>query len=232
MVGWWVCCRPFRANELEEIAMKTKRALFYCLAALLGGCVPIVSLHPLFTGEDIVFEEKLLGTWGDDVNEPEVTWEFARFEEGDTEALPETLDDQIERLYRLRLTDDDGHEGSFVATLVRLNGRRFLDIFPDEFPSGEPDVEKMKLVYNAFFFLRVHTFARVDTIGKRLQMRLTDDEEFAELLEAEPNAVRHEVVEDRPVLTAGTKELQAFVLKLADDERLFPNEVVLQRREP
>jgi len=212
--------------------MKPQRLITGCLVVLLAGCVPIVSLHPLFTGEDIVFEKKLLGTWVDDANDPEITWEFARLEEDETDALPEGLQDRIESLYRLKLTDDEGHGGSFVATLVRLNGRRFLDIFPDKFPSGEPDVEKMKLVYNAFFFLRLHTFVRVDMIGKRLQMRLTDDEEFAELLEAEPNAVRHEVVEDRPILTAGTKELQAFVLKHADDEKLFPNEVVLQRKKP
>jgi hypothetical protein len=48
---------------------------------------------------------------------------------------------------------------------------------------------------------------------------------------AEPNAVRHEMVEDRPVLTASTSELRAFVTKYAGDERLFPSEVTLTRKE-
>ena len=43
--------------------MRTKKILFYCLAALMGGCVPIMSLRPLFTSEDLVFDEKLLGTY-------------------------------------------------------------------------------------------------------------------------------------------------------------------------
>jgi len=207
--------------------MHAKTILFYCFAVLLGGCVPVVSLHPLFTEDNLVFEEKLLGTWVNDT-----TWEFARFDAaGGVDMLPDELRSQAERLYRLNITDNEGHKGSFVACLTRLDDRLFLDVFPDKFPSGEPDVEKMKMLYNAFFFLRVHTFVRVDSIGAQLQMRLTDDEKFEKLLEAEPKAVKHEMVEDRPVLTASTKELQAFVTKYADDARLFPNEVKLTKKE-
>jgi hypothetical protein len=63
-------------------------------------------------------------------------------------------------------------------------------------------------------------------------MRLTDDEEMETLLKEDPNAVKHEIVEGKPVLTASTKELQAFVLKYADDERLFSEETVLSRKKP
>jgi len=207
--------------------MHAKTVLFYCLAVLLGGCVPVVSLHPLFMEDTLVFEEKLLGTWVSDT-----TWEFARFDAvGGVDMLPDELQSQAERLYRLNVTDDQGQKGSFVACLMRLDDRLFLDVFPDKFPSGEADVEKMKMLYNAFFFLRVHTFVRVDSIGAQLQMRLTDDEKFEKLLEAEPKAVKHERVDDRPVLTASTKQLQAFVTKYADDERLFPNEVTLTKKE-
>jgi len=48
--------------------MKTKKLLFYSLAALLGGCVPVMSLHPLYTEKDVLFEEKLLGRWVDGPN--------------------------------------------------------------------------------------------------------------------------------------------------------------------
>ncbi len=64
-----------------------------------------------------------------------------------------------------------------------------------------------------------------------MKMRLTDDDKMAELLEEDPNAVKHMSIEDRLILTASTKELQAFVLKYADDERVFANEIVLNRRE-
>jgi hypothetical protein len=51
-----------------------------------------------------------------------------------------------------------------------------------------------------------------------------------ELLKENPNAVEHTKIEERLVLTASTKELQAFVLKYADDERLFADEIVLKRK--
>jgi hypothetical protein len=52
---------------------------------------------------------------------------------------------------------------------------------------------------------------------------------MAELLKEDPDAVKHTSVEDRLVLTASTKELQAFILKYADDDRVFTGEIVLNR---
>lgn len=207
--------------------MKTRTVLFYGLAVLMGGCVPLVSLQPLFTGADLAFDEKLLGTWAD-----EVTWEFARLEAGDaTEMLPDELQDQQANVYRLNITDEDGRKGSFVACLVEIGDKRFLDVFPDKFPDGGQDAEQMKLLYNAFFFLRVHTFVKVDSVNDKLTLRLTDDDKFEKLIEAEPKAIAHEMVEERPVLTASTSELRAFIVKYADDARLFPTELVLPRKE-
>lgn len=207
--------------------MKTKKLAFMCLAALLGGCVPILSLHPLFTEEDVVFEEKLLGTWLDDSTPSEMTWEFARLDPTASERLREELGDQIKKFYRLSITDKEGRKGSLAACLVKLKDRLFLDVFPDKFPSGETDMEKTKLMYNAFFFVPAHTFLRVDSIGEQLTLRLTMDDRLKELLEAEPDAVKFTLVDDLPILTASTKELQAFVVKYAGDERLFPGDVTL-----
>ncbi len=50
------------------------------------------------------------------------------------------------------------------------------------------------------------------------------------LLEENPDAIEHVAVEDRYVLTASTKELQAFVLKYADGDKLFTDEIVLERK--
>ena len=211
--------------------MRKKRLACGCLAALLAGCVPIVSLHPLFTKDRIVFEEKLLGTWAEDSNQPQVTWEFARLEGSAAERLPAPLRDEARQYYRVNITDDEGRKGSFAGCLVKLQDRLFLDLLPDKFPAGEQDPERMALVYNAFFFLRVHTFVRLDLTGDQLKIRLTDDEAFKKLIEAEPKAVKHDTIDDHPVLTASTEELQAFVTKYADDERLFPNELVLTQRD-
>ena len=197
---------------------QVKKLLFYLLAVLLGGCVPVMSLHSLYTKENVVFEEKLLGTWVDDPNGPEVIWEFTHI-------------DEPKNAYKLIFSDDKGKKGSFVAHLVKLENSLFLDVFPDEFPCDTEDPNKTDWLYNVFFLVPVHTFIKIDSIEPQLKMRLTDDDKMAELLKEDPNAVKHTSIEDRFILTASTKELQAFVLKYADDNRVFTNEVVLNRRE-
>jgi hypothetical protein len=210
--------------------MDMKKLVTYGLAVLMAGCVPVISLHPLFTKDTIVFEDKLLGTWVEDSNKPEVSWEFARLEASAAERLPAEMRDQIQKGYRVNVIDDKGQKGSFAACLVKLQDRLFLDVLPDKFPGGEQDPEKMKLTYNAFFFMPVHSFVRVNSIGDQLKIRLTDDEGFKKLLEAEPKAIQYDTIDDRPVLTASTAELQAFMAKYADDERLFPSDLTLTRK--
>jgi len=210
--------------------MKVEKITFCGLAALLAGCVPLVSLQPLFTKDKIVFADELLGTWADDANKPQVTWEFARLEEEAAERLPGELREEARKCYRVNIADSEDRKGVFAGCLVKLGDRLFLDLVPDKFPSGEHNPEHMALVYNAFFFLRVHTFMRIAVADDRLTIRLTDDEPFKKLIEAEPKAVRHDVIDDHPVLTASTEELQAFVTKYADDERLFANELTLTRK--
>jgi hypothetical protein len=210
--------------------MKSKRALFYVLAALAAGCVPVMSLQPLFTPQTLTYDERLLGSWVNDVNEPTSSWQFSRLGPADQNMLPDALKDQQERIYRLNVQDEKNHKGTFIACLVKLEDRLFLDLYPASFPSGQPDVEKMELFYNAFFFIPAHVFIRVEAIGDQLRLKLTDDEKFKDFINAEQAAIKYETVEDRLILTASTKDLQAFVTKYANDQRLFPNEVVLTRK--
>jgi len=200
-----------------------------CVVVLLAGCVPVFSLHPLYTRETITFEEKLLGTWVNDAEESTMTWQFARLELSADEHLGGELRDQDQKGYQMSVSDKEGRRGSFLACLVKLQDRLFLDIMPDRYPSGEADSKGAKLAYNADFFLPVHTFLRVTSIGDPLKIRLTNGDEFKKLLKAEPKTVKHEVVDDRPILTASTEELQAFMVKYADDNRLFTDEVPFQR---
>lgn len=195
--------------------MKAKKTLFYLLAAILGGCIPVMSLHPLYTDQDLVFEEKLLGTWIDDSNN---IWEFKDPNEQG-------------KIYELIVVDDEGKKGSFAAHLVKLQNTLFLDVYPNKLPCKSQDPEDMQWSYNAFLTVGVHTFMKVNSTEPQLKMQLTDDDELKKLLNEDPNAVEHTWLEDgKLVLTASTKELQAFVLKYADDKRVFIDETVLTRR--
>jgi hypothetical protein len=199
--------------------MKTKKLLFYLLAVILGGCVPVISLHELYTEKDIVVDKKLCGTWTDDPNSPKTTWEFKSI-------------DEPKNAYKLIFTDEEGKKGSFVTHMVKLQDRLFLDIFPSELPWDTKDPNTMDWPYNSFFLIPAHTFVKVDSIEPQLKLRLTLESKMEELLKENPNAVEHTSVGDRLVLTGSTKELQTFILKYADDERVFTEQVTLSRKEP
>jgi hypothetical protein len=197
--------------------MKARKFLFYIVPFLLGGCVPVLSLYPLYTKEDVVLEKKLLGTWVDDVNSPETTWEFNRV-------------DEPENAYKLIFTDEDGKKGSFVAYLLKLQDKLFLDIYPSDLPWEPDDPNKMDWPYNSFFLLPAHTFLRINSIEPQLKMRLALESKIEELLTEDPNAVKHMTIGERLVLTAPTRDLQAFVLKHVDSDELFTDEITLIRK--
>ncbi len=185
--------------------MKTKKLLFYLLAGLLGGCIPL-SLHPLYTDKELLFEEKLLGTWAENGNK----WEF---EEGSD---PNSYD--------LTVTDEGG-KGEFTAHLVKIDEMFFLDLYPKG-----PDFEAGHFL--KLHLLPVHTFLKIEQIEPKLQMRMMDLEKMGDMLENDPNLVKHEIVEDCIVLTASPKELQQFMKEHADDEGLFGDASDLKRLEP
>jgi hypothetical protein len=203
--------------------MKTKKALFYLLLCIIGGCGPTLSLHQLYYEKDVVLDQRLFGRWDNEPNK--ITMEF-------------TSPEKEGKTYRLIYTSIDNDskklgKGLFTVHLVKLKDKLFLDIFPEGFPCGKFDDpnDEMKWFYNTFFIMPVHTFAVVDSIEPQLKLRLTDDDKMKELLEKDPNAIKHEMVNDRLVLTDDTAELQKFVLKYADNEDVFSNELILKKSE-
>jgi len=197
--------------------MKIKKLVLYMLAVIVGGCVPVLSLHPLYTEKDIVLDQKLYGTWVTDSNDSKTTWEF------------KSIDDP-KNAYNLIFTDEEGRKGSFVARLVKLQDKLFLDIFPSELPWEPEDPNKMDWPYNSLFLIPAHTFIKVDSIEPQLKLRLTLESKMEELIKENPSAIEHTSVGDRLVLTDSTQKLQAFVLKYSDDERVFTDQVALSRK--
>lgn len=191
--------------------MKAKKLLFYVIAGVLCGCVP--SLHCLFTDKDLVFEEKLVGIWAEDNSEE--TWEFNRYS------------DEADKRYKLTYTDSDSQSGEFVAKLGKLDEMMFLDLYPGDADINANDFYKHHL-------LGVHTFMKIEQIEPTLQMRMMNTDKMKEMLEAGPNLIKHEILEERDsqiLLTASTKELQRFMVEHAKDEGLFDEPSDMRRLE-
>ncbi len=181
--------------------MKMKQMSFYLLAAILGGCVP--SLHPLYTDKDVVFEEKLLGSWQDD----DTVWAFNRSSKPNC--------------YDLTVTAD-GNDGRFVANLVRLNGTLFLDLYPGPVQIKANDFYKAHL-------LAAHTFLKVEQLDPNLSLRMMDAEKLEKLVQAKPDVIKHEIVDERVILTASTVHLQDFVKKYQNDPNVFGEPSIMKK---
>ena len=182
--------------------MKTATFLFYALVILFAGCVP--SLHPLYTDKDLIFEPALLGTWTDG---DEQTWIFDESKDPNTYDLTILFKDKPAPL---------------IAHLLKLDGILFLDLLP-----GDSDLQT-NTFYN-IHLLRAHTFWRIDQIEPTLQIRAMDSETMEKMLKKDPNLIKHEVTDDRLVLTASTEQLQQFMKAHADDEGLFSDPQEFQR---
>jgi hypothetical protein len=161
------------------------------IALLMSGCV-LSSLHPLFTEKDLVFDKSLLGTWTG---------------AGEDDTL--TFEDGGEKAYDLTYSAE-GPKVRYKAHLVQLGKYRFLDIYPQESED-----------YDAYHFIPAHTFWKIWMEEDNLHIDGLAHDWLKNMIDQKKIKIPHEVLEDRILLTATTKELQEFVLKYAEDASAF-----------
>lgn len=152
-----------------------------------AACVP--SIHPLYTDQDVVFDAGLIGSWSD--KDSTETWVF--MEAGDKQ-------------YKVIHTDENGKSGEFIGHLVRIQGKAFLDLSPVRAASSHNDFYKSH-------FLKMHTFVLVSQTAPTAPLSILEPDWLKEHLERNPGAIRHEKVSGEIILTASTKELQAFLIR-------------------
>jgi len=172
----------------------------YC--AIVVCCAP--SLHPLYTDEDVIFDEALIGVWQEEGAKD--MWEFTRMEGEDA--------------YRVVYTDEDGVPGELIAHLVLIEDRKFLDFYPGDITDLE---------VNAVYFAHLvpaHRFVLVEQIEPTLRTRIMELDWLESFLKENPGAIAHEFIEEsggesQLVLTASTEELQAFMIRHIDTEGAY-----------
>ena len=173
------------------------------IAVLLAGCVP--SLHPLYTKQDLVVDNKLVGTWSDE--DLEETWVFKA---------------ASDKAYDLTLTSN-GEPAEFETHLVRLGGATFLDMYPKE-------TKGVKNEYYLLHLIPAHTFSRIKIDGDVLSVAMLDGTWLEDVIDEGIVKIAHEDVEEDIVLTASTPELQKFLRKHAQDDQAFEAPTELRRK--
>lgn len=188
--------------------MRTMKMLAaFGTALLMAGCVEVepsptfvVSLHPLYTREDPIFEPALVGTWVSENGEGTIVFQKSK-----------------DNAYDLFYTEE-GVPVKLQVHLVRLGEFLFLDIFP-----GDATTK------NLFFAIPVHTFLRISIEGDVLRLAMLDFDLLKGTGPQEKFQIAHEDVDWWRVLTAPTQDLQSFVLQHAEDTTVFSNPTEFHR---
>ncbi len=184
--------------------MRYRTVVAAAFLLLIAGCVR--SLHPLYTEKDLVFDEKLLGTWLKD-GEGTDTWVFQKAGENS---------------YYL-IETEKGAPARFEAHLVKLGSYYFLDLIPSEMDT--------KNDFYKLHFVPVHTFSRIWLEKDSFRFGMFDNDWLRDMIEQKKITIGHERDEKALLLTAPTADLQKLVLQYADDPKAFPRgEKMLRQR--
>lgn len=171
----------------------------------LTGCVP--SLHPLFTDSDVVFDHQLLGAWSQ--GDSKDSWTF---EKSGAKAYRLTTTD---RPFAVGGKPGGKRSGRFEAHLCQLGKYIFLDLYPQDTQAAATDFYKAHLI-------AAHSFLKVSLDGDDLHLAPLSHDWAENMIARKKFEIAHEVLDGGAVvLTASTQELQAFVLKHAEDPEAF-----------
>ena len=167
----------------------------------LTACVP--SIHPLYTAQDVVFDDSLVGAWVDLAADE--TWILSKAEKGE---------------YKLIQIAEDGSVGEFSAKLVRIGTETFVDMAP------------VKSGFLKDHFLATHTFVHLMKNGDRIHVSVLEPKWIKETLAERPQLLSHEKVDGETVLTALPKDLQTFLLANLKTRGAFTEATELTRKHP
>jgi hypothetical protein len=179
-----------------------RAAVAVLAAAVSSGCL-VLSLHPFFDEDAIVFEEGLIGTWEDVENAATVQIERGEW-----------------RSYRIRY--ERGAESAELAGYVtQIGSERFLDLAPEH---GEAHTE---------FLIPAHGLFRIELDGDVLRASSLNHEWFDGAVRGPrpPRGLRLTVDErDHVLLTSPTGELRKWLAQWASNPGVFAPAETLRRR--
>lgn len=181
----------------------------FIVLALVAGCYTL-SVHSLYTEDDIVFEPRLIGVWGAP-GESDETWEFEQ--SGDNAYRLVVRNEGVEELegekYRVVNEIDPVKDGIFEIHLVKLGEYLFMDIYPEE-PEIGNELFKAHVI-------PAHSFARIKITDDNFSLAFFDSQWLENGIEEGRIFIDHTTRDDIIVLTANTADLQRFILKNIDN---------------
>lgn len=201
--------------------MKLRRLLLLLATGfLLSGC--LTSPNPFYADADIVQDERILG----DYREPPTA---GGFQEG---FVVEPNDDQVGR-YRVRYTESS-YWMTFAATLFRVGGNTFLDIYPESDsgvsrdPGGPPTGTQ---ILRGLTYQRLHLVLRITISDQGVGFSVVRRKELDVLIGRDPSLRQYGRGESL-LLPMATPDLRKLLEKIGGDGTVFPKALKLQKPKP
>jgi hypothetical protein len=181
------------------------------IAALVAnsGCL-VVSISPLSTEKDAVFEPALVGSWN---ASPTEQYLFSKLGEN---------------AYKVE-ANDGKTKTTFVGHLVRLDGVLFLDMAAST-AWAELGVPKAAEGTLNDWFLPLHFFVRVNQVTPSFSVSAVDETWFKGYLKEHPTALAYTFHDSDVVLTGSTDDIQKFFRAHANTPGAFEQPTVLTRQ--
>lgn len=159
------------------------------LVLFLYGCLPSLSLQPLYTDDTIVFDEAILGKWYGDGG----SWSFTK--EGNSQ-------------YILRRADLK--EANYNVHLVQLGDHHFIDLYP----ADNKELENIAGTYHQNL-VTAHTFMKLDLSEPNLLLQWVS---FNDVIADSPEILKHEKYDDDSILiTAAPEDIQKVLIEKLDE---------------
>lgn len=115
--------------------------------------------------------------------------------------------------YVMSYYEDDEKVASFKAHLVKIGEDYFIDMLPK---GGLDDDNGATENY-----FPVHTFLKFKLDNDHLEIKMFDQSKLKDLFKSNLIRLRHEIVDDKVLITAQPKEIQKFLEKYSRDESVF-----------
>jgi hypothetical protein len=181
----------------------------------IGSCVP--SLHPLYTQDDLIFEEKIIGTWIDEENDS-IVWEFEKYHP--STIFPSQAEETKGDFYKLTVKGEK--PAVFHVHLIKLGKYLYFDFYLKNY-EFDNDMAELHL-------FPVHNFAKVRYNEDSIAIEHFNRGFIEDMIKENKARIKHEVSYGNLILTAGTEELQKFVIKYADNDELYASEPTILKR--
>ncbi len=192
--------------------------ILFSVVLCLAGC--LTTLHPIFTGKDLITDPRLIGNWEKAKDKTKVI--YRQPSDNEVNNLSPALQSEAGKIYMLDEKDEQGHiRSTNYAFLVKLGKYYYMDYYPAS--------EKERRSADNFFaahYVPMHSIYRIEFKNNNsFNVQRLDGGYLEKLIKNKQIRIRHEVMEDGGIfITASTEELQQYLIKYSDVPEAYSND--------